>query len=198
MKAAFLFGGMTNTFEACSAEFVTAAGGRSAMIALLLMGGDNWERYVPRYRDVWRRLEAADVVPIAPVAGATALSADAIDCLRRCTGIFIGGGDTRAYHRLFTAPEVEEAIREMYVAGAPFGGVSAGALIATESCVIWGSRTATATNEWLLRAKSHADPAGDGDVQLALGRGLGLLPDCMIETHFAESGAFPRLLQAME
>jgi cyanophycinase-like exopeptidase len=173
MKAAFLFGGMTETFEACSAEFVRTAGGRSAVIALLLMGGENWERHVPRYRDPWRRLGAADVVPIVPAAGATALSTDAIASLRRCTGIFIGGGDTRVYHRLFTASEVRGAIRHMYAAGIPFGGVSAGALIATESCVVWGSRAATATNEWLLRAKSHADPAGDGDVQLALGTGLG-------------------------
>jgi len=53
MRRAFLFGGMAETFEANSAPFVAAAGGRAASIALLLMGGSNWERYVAGYRDPW-------------------------------------------------------------------------------------------------------------------------------------------------
>jgi len=112
--------------------------------------------------------------------------------------MFIGGGDTRAYHRIYTAPAVKAAIREMYAAGVPFGRVSAGALVSTESCTVWGSKVTTERNEYRLRAGSAADPAADGDAPLALGRGLGLLQDCIVETHSAERGGFPRLVQAME
>lgn len=61
-----------------------------------------------------------------------------------------------------------------------------------------GGKVTTPTNEYFIRAKSYFDPAEDGDVQLTVGEGLGLLQDCVIEVHFSEIGGFPRLVSAME
>lgn len=150
MKYAFLFGDVAENFEANSVPFVQASRGIycSASIALLLMGGSNWEKYVPRYRDPWLRLGASEVVPIVPLPGSTELSAEAVSSLRRCSGVFIAGGDTRIYHRIYAAPQVRQVIRGLYEAGIPFGGVSAGALISTESCIVWGSRVTAPTSIW--------------------------------------------------
>jgi len=61
MKRVFLYGDVADNFEANSAWFVEAAGARDARIALLLMGGPNWERYVARYRDPWTLIAALRV-----------------------------------------------------------------------------------------------------------------------------------------
>ena len=198
MRRIFLYGDIADNFEAVSAPFVQAAGGHSARIALLLAGGPDWEDYVPRYRDPWMRLGAAEVVPIVPVGDPAELSAEALSRLRRCSGIFIGGGDTRRYHEIYTRTGVREVIQELYQAGIPYGGVSAGALIVGERCTIWGSKVTTRANEFSVRAKAYHDPAGDGEAGLRVGQGLGLLQDCIIEVHFSELGGFPRLVQAME
>jgi len=198
MKRVFLYGDVADNFEFTSTPFVEASGGRSAKIALLLAGGSDWVRYVPRYRDPWIRLGVAKVVPIVPVGDSTELSAEAVSYLQYCSGIFIGGGDTRRYHEIYVCTEVRAIIQELYQLGIPFGGVSAGALISTEACTIGGSKVTTSTNEYFVRAKLYSDPAKNGDVQLTVGKGLGLLKDCIIEVHFSELGSFPRLVQAME
>lgn len=198
MKQMFLFGDVADNFELTSIPFVEAAGGPSAKIALLLMGGSEWEKYVSRYRDPWIRLGAAEVIPIVPIEDSTELSAEAISCLRNCSGIFIGGGDTRKYHRIYACTEVRAIIRELYQSSVPFGGVSAGALISTGACTISGGKVITPINEYFIGAKSYFDPTEDGDVQLTVGEGLGLLQDCVIEVHFSETGRFPRLVSAME
>jgi cyanophycinase len=198
MGRLFLFGDVADNFEAVSTAFVEAAGGRSARIALLLAGGPDWERYVPRYRDPWMRLGAAEVIPIAPLGEDLRLDVSQIAQLERCSGVFIGGGDTRRYHKIYALSELGAIIRELYRSGIPYGGVSAGALIPTEKCTIWGSKVITPTNEYFVRAKAYHDLAKDGDVHLTVGRGLGLLQGCLIEVHFSEFGGFPRLVQAME
>ncbi|HBR10552.1 TPA: hypothetical protein DD712_04825 [Candidatus Acetothermia bacterium] len=83
---------------------------------------------------------AAEVVPIVPIEDSTELSAEAISCLRYCSGAFIGGGDTRKYHKIYACTEVRAIIRELYQSGIPFGGVSAGVLISTKACTIWGAK----------------------------------------------------------
>jgi cyanophycinase len=169
---AFLFGDVAHNFEANSAPFVAAAGGQSARIALLLQGGEGTEGFLPRYRDPWLRLGAAEVMPIYPTQG-DELPASTLADLGRCTGIFIGGGHTRRYHQLYARSGVGAVIRERYGAGIPFGGVSAGALIATSTASI-------------------------ADDELMLDEGLALLDNVIVGVHLAESGNLPKLIAAME
>lgn len=196
MKSIFLFGDVSDNFESNSAPFIESSGGSSARIALLLTGGSNWERYVPRYRDPWMRLGAEEVIPIVPVGDSTTLDEEAVRLMKRCSGIFIGGGDTRRYHKIYANRRIGAIIRTLYESGISFGGVSAGALISPERCIIWGSKVSTPTNEYFLRARQ--DLAEDSATELTMGEGLGLLRDCLIEVHFSEFGAFPRLVQSME
>jgi cyanophycinase len=198
MRRLFLFSNLADNFEAVSTGFVEAAGGSSARIALLLAGGPDWERYVPRYRDPWIHLGAAEVIPIAPLGDDLRLDVSQINQLKRCSGVFIGGGDTRKYQMIYVGTEAGAIIRDLYQLGIPFGGVSAGALISTESCVVRGCKVTTEANEYFVQTKLYYDPLKDGDVQLRLDKGLGLFKGCLIEVHFSELGRFPRLVQAME
>lgn len=198
MRRLFLYGGIPDNFESNSAPFVKAAGGPSAKIGLLLQGGPDWETYVPRYRDPWLRLGAAEVVPIVPAGDTTGLSAEALSHLRDCAGIFMGGGDTRRYRQIYVLSEAGAIIKKRYMAGVPYGGMSAGALVVPEVGIVWGSKVMQPTNQYLVRTEFYLDPHEDGDVDLRVGEGLGLLRDCITEVHFTELGGFPRMIQAME
>ncbi len=197
MQRVFLYSNIVDNFESVSSMFAEAAGGGAAKIALLLQGGPDWEEYVPRYRDPWLRLGVAEVVPIAPVGDTTELGAQVLGHLRDCSGIFMGGGDTRRYREAYVVGEAGAIIRERYQSGVPYGGLSAGALVVPE-WVPWGSQVTTPGSEHLVRTEFYLDPYQDGDVELRLSEGLGLLRDCVIEVHFTELGGFPRMIQSME
>lgn len=197
MKQLFLYGGVASNFEAVSRPFVAAAGSSSAKIALLMQGGSDWEKYVPRYKDPWMRNGAAEIIPIVPNRQLE-LDQETIARLASCSGVFVGGGDTRIYHQVYVRSEAGGLIRRLYQSGIPYGGVSAGALITPESCIISGSKVIEPDNEYLVRTVYFLDPYEDGDVQLRVGKGLGLLAECVVETHFSALGGFPRLVTAME
>lgn len=198
MKSVFLYGDVSNNFEDVSIPFIQASGGSSARIALLLQGGPEWEKYVPRYRDPWMRIGAEEVIPIAPTEDSSELDAEASDLLKQCTGIFIAGGDTRIYRNTYANERIGTLIKTLHESGVPYGGVSAGALIAPEKCTILGGKVTTPINEYIVRAREHLDLTKGNYVELSVDKGIGILKDCIIEAHFSEFGGFPRLVQAME
>lgn len=188
----YLYGGFADNFAAITTPFIAAAGGEQARIALLFPGGDGWERFVGRYRDPWLQLGAATVTVVVPGPNGE-LSPESLTVMADATGIFMGGGDTRVYHRLYAQGEARALIRERYGAGVPYGGVSAGALLVPDLCSIWGDRLTKPHNTLQLRGSEEGCEA-----ELLLGEGLGLLRGFLVEAHFAELGGFPRLVAAME
>lgn len=194
MRRLFFFGGRADNFARTSQRFIEAAGGRRAEIALLIASGNpGWDRNLAWYRDPWLRAGAQRVVPIYPQGDQSGLDDAALAQLARSTGIFMCGGDTRLYHQVYAQGAAREVLRSAYAAGVPYGGLSAGALIAPTICSIWGDRLTRANNTLSLRGSE------DGcDAELLIGSGLGLLRDLIVEAHFSEEGGFPRLIAAME
>ena len=177
MASLFLLGGDTTIFESVADAFVPAAGGDGASIALLLAGAPGWEDYVPRYTQPWVRRGVEQIQPIVP-EGDGALNLAAVSArLNEATGIFIGGGHTPTYHRLYATEPVRSIIRERYQAGIPVAGLSAGALIIPELCAI--------------------TPEDTGDASVRIVAGLGLISGLMIGVHFSEWNTLPHLLEAM-
>jgi cyanophycinase len=172
----FLLGGNA-AYEVFADEFITAAGRGNAVVALLMQGGDNWQKYVPQYAEPLEQRGAACHHSIVPDEnGALDLEGVAAK-LREATGILLCGGHTPTYQRLYAAEPVRGWIQGRYQEGVPVAGVSAGALISPEPCVLWQDETV------------------DGVPQVA--RGLGLVRDLAIEVHFSERARLPRLLEAM-
>lgn len=195
MRQLFLLGGVNDNLEVASRSFVAAAGGEKARIALLLpvAGGRSWERYVPYCQEPWSSLGVQHVVPIAPAEGSTELSAEQLEALAGCTGIFMAGGDTRAYHAVYAQGAAREVLRDVYRRGVPYAGLSAGALLTPDSALIWGDRLTTATNQLCLRGSED-----ECEEELLIGPGLGFLPNVLVECHFSEQGGFPRLIAGLE
>jgi cyanophycinase len=172
----FLLGGDA-AFEVAAREFVSAAGGRGAQIALLLQGGQGWEKYVPRYVEPWLKLGIAGYRVIVPDEDGKLDLQTATATLHWATGIFIGGGHTPTYHRLYATEPIRSVIRKCHKKGVPIAGMSAGALIAPEICVMTSDETE--------------------DTSLEVLAGLGLVSDLIVDVHFSERNALPTLLGAM-
>lgn len=172
----FLLGGSA-AFDVAADEFVPAAGGANAVVALLMQGGSNWQEYLPQYTEPLRQRGVTDCYPIVPDENGV-LDLDTVS-VKLCdsTGIFIGGGHTPTYHRLYASEPVRSWIRERYQAGIPVAGVSAGALISPETCVL------------------ARDEIAEGVPKMV--RGLGLVDNLVIEVHFSELDRLPYLLEAM-
>lgn len=180
-------------FGPTSRPFLAAAGGKASRIALLFMSGaPGWERFLPLYRDPWVAEGVGEVVPMLPEPDGS-LSAAALAELKRATGIFMCGGDTRVYHRVYAQGEVRDAIRAAYAAGIPYAGLSAGAQVAPVVACVWGDRLTTPTNQIVFGGAE-----GRCEAELQLEVGLGLISDLCVESHFSEEGGFTRLLAAME
>jgi cyanophycinase len=175
-KLLFLLGGSA-AFDVVATEFVPAAGGADAVIALLLQGGSDWHKYVPEYVEPWMQRGVTRTHPIVPDEHGV-LDLDAIAAvLRKATGIFIGGGNTPTYHRLYATEPVRSLIRGRYQAGVPVAGVSAGAALMPEICVL----SRDETSDGVLRTEE----------------GLGLVGDLVVESHFSELNRLSHLLEAM-
>jgi cyanophycinase len=99
------------------------------------------------------------------------------EILRWATGIFVGGGATPLYHRLYASGPIGALILERYEQGVPFAGVSAGAMVAMERCIF------------------EAEETPDRTLQVV--PGLALIRDLIIEVHFTERNALPVMVEAM-
>jgi cyanophycinase len=159
----FLCGGEP-ALAACAREFVDAACGARGRVALLLQGGPQLSRYLPCYLTPWLEcgLGACDL--IIPGPDGVLDERQAVQAVRRASAIFAGGGSTPAYHALFVRSAAGDAVRERCLAGVPYGGLSAGMLIAGTVCPLYPEET--------------------GEPRLRLASGLGLFEGLLCEPHF--------------
>lgn len=192
----FLYGDQHNSAGETVRPFLDAAGGEDARIAMLTEGGEKSLPYSSGISAPWqsRGIEAIHIGP--PQHGGEA-NDDMAQKLKSCSGIYMCGGDTRVYRRLYVQSYLGGLLREMHAAGVPYAGVSAGVILAAERCAIWGGIVSSPSNEYYVRYKGAYDGA-EGDISLQLGQGLGLFAESAIEPHFSEVGGFPRLLTVME
>jgi len=196
MRQAFLFGELAADFPEVVRPFVSAAGGPNAVIALLLGGTPDQERWVPAYRDPMLAAGAGTVWVFTPDPDRPEVPPEVLQHIRSSTGIFVGGGDPLRYHRLYTGGAVAALIRERYRAGVPYAGLSSGALIAPRCCILGGWQVNRGGHRCTIHARHRMKEAVPEE--LVLGEGLGLLSGCTVEVHCSEWGALPRLMAALE
>ena len=107
------------------------------------------------------------------------------------SGIFVCGGVTPLYHQAVVEnPGWTAYLQE---ANIPFGGTSAGAMIAAETAVLggWQSTRQEQSREILFAG------ASEGVEQLMVRPGLGLVPFA-VDVHASQMGTLTRLIHAVE
>ncbi len=176
VRKLFLLGGGSKILDDVNREFIDAAGPKPKL-ALLLQGGPRWEVYLPQYVQPWERQGVQQYHLLVPDAGGRLDVEAACTILRSATGIFIGGGNTEIYRKLYATEPIRTVIRERYRKGVPVAGLSAGAILASNI-------------SWLL-----PEEATGSSIEVV--QGLGLIEDWVIGAHFSEWQALPQMLEVM-
>lgn len=144
-------------------QFVIKASSTNAPVSILFVERDGWEQYMPRYTRALEDLGLNEFrylpLPSTPVG-------KVLNCLKKSSGIIIGGGNTNLYADYIVDTSISDTIKEKYELGVPVAGFSAGALISPELCVI--SPKDNVQNEFQYR------------------KGLGLISGILIAVHFTQ------------
>lgn len=114
----------------------------------------------------------------------------AADLPAELCGLYVCGGETPLYHAALCADRGWlGALRER---GLPYGGTSAGAMVAAEAAIVGGWQVERAG-----RARQLVFPgAGEGLTPLSVQPGLGLVPFA-VDVHAAQMGTLTRLINAV-
>lgn len=138
------------------------------------------EGYFDTYREAFGALGLENLVELYVHERQEALDAVGGDDLRDAAGIFFTGGDQLRISSQIGDTPIEQFVREIRARGGVVAGTSAGASVMSETMLVRGTSQ-----------ESHRI----GDLHMA--PGLGLIPDVIIDQHFAERGRIGRLLGAV-
>jgi cyanophycinase len=138
------------------------------------------EGYLQKYRGSFAKLGVTDVRELYVRDVSEARSRENIKLLEGVQAVFFSGGDQLRITSQIGGTPVFDRILEIYKAGGVIAGTSAGASMMSETMLVTGPSSAS------FRM---------GDVRMA--PGLGLLPDVIIDQHFAERGRIGRLIGAV-
>lgn len=107
---------------------------------------------------------------------------DYIKRIEHADAVFFTGGDQFRLHEIIGDTEISEIIREKYLHENNFliAGTSAGAMAMSSIMIVSGGKEEALVN-----------------LDLETCRGLELLPNCIVDTHFIKRGRFARLAHAV-
>jgi cyanophycinase len=158
-------------------EFVAAAGGPDARIAVIPTASSLGDEIVELYDAVFREEGAAEVTVVRPESREDALDEDLVGQLEKATGIFMTGGNQLKLSSVVCGTPVGDAIVAAHQRGAVVGGTSAGASIQSSHMIAFGVGGTTPKQRMTQMAA-----------------GLGLLPGVVIDQHFEQRNRYGRLL----
>jgi cyanophycinase len=158
-------------------EFVAAAGGPDARIAVIPTASSLGDEIVELYDAVFREEGAAEVTVVRPESREDALDEDLVGQLEKATGIFMTGGNQLKLSSVVCGTPVGDAIVAAHHRGAVVGGTSAGASIQSSHMIAFGVGGTTPKQRMTQMAA-----------------GLGLLPGVVIDQHFEQRNRYGRLL----
>jgi cyanophycinase len=135
------------------------------------------DEYFESYHKIFKKLGIKNLMKLHLEDRAESFDEEKLKVLDKASGIFFTGGDQLRISSQIGDTLFEEYVKDIYHRGGIIAGTSAGASAMGETMLVKGSNS-----------ESHKI----GDLHLA--PGLGLIPDVIIDQHFAERGRIGRLL----
>ena len=126
------------------------------------------------------------------------LTKNDLQWLSESDAIFINGGDTLLYQRLYAKGKARSIISKRFAEGANIGGSSAGALILSRQCIVWGNKLIKKGKSFNLCCAQPSSDSKNTSVSLKTGAGIGVLNSTVVDVHGSEWGRLPRLIEAMK
>jgi cyanophycinase len=152
-------------------------GGR---LVLATVASHQPQGYFEAYQKAFADIGVSDLVELYVSDRSEAQDPRKLEMFDGAKGVFFSGGDQLRIASQIGDTPVEERIREIHDRGGVLAGTSAGASVMSETMLVKGTSSG-----------SHRI----GDLHMA--PGLGLVPDVIIDQHFAERGRFGRLFGAV-
>jgi cyanophycinase len=138
------------------------------------------EGYLEKYRNSFGELGVPHVNELYVDEREQATMEEKLVDLREASAVFFSGGDQLRITSLIGDTPIYELVHDIFDRGGVIAGTSAGASAMSETMLVRGS------NQSSFRI---------GDLSMA--PGLGLLPNVIIDQHFAERGRIGRLIGAV-
>jgi len=138
------------------------------------------EGYFDTYKTAFADLGVTNLVELYVTERAESHREETLAPINDAAGIFFTGGDQLRISSQIGDTPIERLVREIHDRGGLIAGTSAGAAVMSEIMLVRG-------------ASGETHRIGD----LNMAPGLGLVPDAIIDQHFAERGRIGRLLGAV-
>jgi len=158
-------------------EFVRAAGGLEARIAVIPTASSIGAEVTDVYDALFRREGAVDVVAVRPETREDAQDPRLVDAISNATGIFMTGGNQLKLSSIVCGTALGDAVLAAHRRGVVVAGTSAGASIQSSHMLAFGGPGATAKQRMTQMAA-----------------GLGLIESAVIDQHFDQRNRYGRLL----
>ena len=158
-------------------EFVAAAGGLDARIAVIPTASSLGPEIVDVYEALFRAEGAAEVIEVRPQSREESQDPELVRRIDEATGVFMTGGNQLKLSSVICGTPVGDAIVAAHQRGVVVAGTSAGASIQSSHMVAFGVGGATPKQRM---------------TQVAAG--LGLLGSTVIDQHFDQRNRYGRLL----
>jgi cyanophycinase len=160
--------------------FFDLCGGSQGRITVITCASQVPLKTGEKYQKIFFRMGAASVKILPVLSREEANSIEAVELIRKSTGIFISGGNQLKVAATIGGTQLEAALAKQYRKGVPTGGTSAGASIMS-SVMVAGGKPFTYSRRKSIR----------------LSAGLGLIQDVIIDQHFRERDRIYRLAAAV-
>jgi cyanophycinase len=138
------------------------------------------EGYVEAYRKAFEGMNVSELRELHVSERSEAADPAKLEVLEGAAGVFFTGGDQLRITSQIGDTAIEARVRALHANGGVIAGTSAGASMMSETMLVRGS---------------NAESYRIGDLHMA--PGLGLVPNTIIDQHFAERGRIGRLLGAV-
>lgn len=161
-------------------EFLRCAGGTKAHIVIMTAATSLPAEVGDNYIRVFERLGAEDVRVVDTQTPEDANNPEYLEAIEQATGIFFTGGEQARIISCLKDTKLDAAMHKRYSEGIIIGGTSAGAAMMPDMMIIEGD--------------SETNPRLEA---VAMGPGMGFLPDVVIDQHFAQRGRLGRLVTAL-
>jgi cyanophycinase len=158
-------------------EFVAAAGGLDARIAVIPTASSLGPEIVDVYEALFRAEGAAEVTEVRPQSREESQDPELVRRIHESSGVFMTGGNQLKLSSIICGTPVGDAIVAAHRRGVAVAGTSAGASIQSSHMVAFGVGGATPKQRM---------------TQVAAG--LGLLQSTVIDQHFDQRNRYGRLL----
>ncbi len=158
-------------------RFVSLAGGRRAVIAIIGTASALGEEATELYRSLFAAMGVRDVRGLRPLTREEANDERLVHLLDDATGVFLTGGNQLRLATVVGGTLLGQAIVERHEQGALVAGTSAGASALSSHMVAFGTPGATPKQR-----------------MTQMSAGLGLLPGVIIDQHFEQRNRIGRLL----